>query len=185
VAVQAGDNGRRLTRDVEQDRSGGAPIHGAVEDAGEHDDRGGGRDAVGDRQEEGDGGRRSQARQDADRRPDQRPEEAVEEVLRRQRDGEAGSQIAEDLHRGAQLSAPRIPPSPPTAGRGGLRKRARDFFTAPQRGNGPGGSGTRSHTAKTTYDPTVAIAATLTASAQGCGYTTRSMNSTSRKVDEG
>ena len=48
VAFDGGDDRRRFAWSVEQDGGGGAAVHAAVVDAGEHDERAGGREAVGD-----------------------------------------------------------------------------------------------------------------------------------------
>ena len=60
-----------------QDRRGRAAILRAVIDAGEHDDRLRGIQPEGHRQQDGDAGKRTDARQHADERADQAAEERV------------------------------------------------------------------------------------------------------------
>ncbi len=75
VAVDAGDDGRRLARNVDQDRGGRTAVLRAVIDAGEHDERRQRPEPEGDRQQHRDGGDRADARQ----HPDQRAEQAAEQ----------------------------------------------------------------------------------------------------------
>jgi len=56
VAVDAGHDGRRLARHVEQDRGGRAAVFRAVIDAAQHDDPAGRVHVVGERQQHRDGG---------------------------------------------------------------------------------------------------------------------------------
>ena len=53
VAVEASDDGGRLTGNIDQDRRCRAAVHGAVVDACKHDDAGDGRDAEGDGEQQG------------------------------------------------------------------------------------------------------------------------------------
>ena len=64
---------------------------------GEHDHRGDGRQAEGDRQEHRDGRDRADAGQDADQRPEQDAHQAVEQVPPLERDAEAERKIIEEL----------------------------------------------------------------------------------------
>ena len=90
VAVDAGDDGGRLAGEVQQNGGGRAPVHGAVENPRHHDDRRHrGADDVGDREEKGNGGRRTQTREDADGRADEGSEEGKQQVGSREGDGEA------------------------------------------------------------------------------------------------
>ncbi len=97
VAVERGDDGRTLARQVDEDRRGRAAILRAVIDAGEHDERGFGRQAEGQRQEHGDGGDGSEARQHADGRAEQDAEEAVEQVDRAERGVDAQQKVGEQI----------------------------------------------------------------------------------------
>ena len=76
VAVEAGDDGGRLARDLDQDRGGRAAVLRAVEHAGEHDERADRIELEGDRQQHRHGRKRADARQHADHGADQAPEEA-------------------------------------------------------------------------------------------------------------
>ena len=88
VAVERGDHGGRLAGNVDQDRRGRAAVLGAVIDAGQHDQRAGGIEPEGDRQQHGDGGDRADAGQHADQRADEAAQEGEAEVLQRQGDAE-------------------------------------------------------------------------------------------------
>ena len=76
VAVEAGDDRRRLARQVEQDRRRRAAVLRAVVDAGEHDQRRHRRQRVGHRQQHRDGRDRADAGQHADQRAEQDADEA-------------------------------------------------------------------------------------------------------------
>ena len=109
VAVDRGDRGRRLPRQVDEDRRRRAAVLRAVVDACQHDQR---RDRVepeGDRQQERDRGGRTDPRQDADRRPEHDADEAIEQVLWAQRGLEPEREVLEQLHR--------PPPRPGSRGR--------------------------------------------------------------------
>ena len=81
VAVERGDHGGRLAGNVDQDRRGRAAVLRAVIDAGQHDQRAGGIEPEGDRQQHGDGGDGPDAGQHADQRADEAAEEGEAEVL--------------------------------------------------------------------------------------------------------
>ena len=104
VAVERGDDGGRLARDVDQDGRGRAAVLRAVVDAGQHDERADGIEAEGDRQQHGDGGDRADARQHADQGADQAAEEAIPEVLERERNVHAQRQIGNEVGHGVALS---------------------------------------------------------------------------------
>ncbi len=80
VAVERGDHRRGLAGDVDQDGRRGAAVLGAVVDAGQHDQRADRVEPEGDRQEHGDGGDGTDARQHADERADQAAEKAKGQV---------------------------------------------------------------------------------------------------------
>ena len=88
-----GDDGGALARRVHQDRGGGSAVHGAVVDAGEQDEGGGGIDLVGERQQQGDGERRPQPRQHADGGADRDADQAPHQIVGRQRHGKAGREL--------------------------------------------------------------------------------------------
>ena len=90
VAFEGGDDRGGLARGVEQDRGRGAAVHAAVVDAGEHDEGADGLELVRDREKEGDGQGRADARQDADSGAQKDPEQRPEEVL----GGEGGAEAA-------------------------------------------------------------------------------------------
>ena len=96
VAVERGDDGGRLARNVDQDGRRRAAILRAVIDAREHDERAGRVEAEGDRQQHRDGGDRPDARQHADQRADEAADEAEKDVLERQGDAEAEREITEE-----------------------------------------------------------------------------------------
>jgi hypothetical protein len=81
VAVQRGDDRGRLAGDVHQDGRRRAAVLGAVIDAGEHDQRAHRIEPEGDRQQDGDGRDRADARQHADQRADETAGEAQGDVL--------------------------------------------------------------------------------------------------------
>ena len=92
IAVEAGDDGRSFSRDIQQDRSGRAAVHGAVANAREHDDGGDRIEREGGRQEQRDGRRRTDPGKHADQGSHGDADEAVEKVLRLQRDVKAVEQ---------------------------------------------------------------------------------------------
>ena len=80
MPVQAGDHRGRLTRDIHQDGSGRAAVHGAVIDPGQHDDRGNRGDLEGGGKEQGNGSSRAETGQNTHQRPDKNPEETVDQI---------------------------------------------------------------------------------------------------------
>src|SRR5262249_38864114 len=76
VTLERRDDGGALARRVEQNRRGRAAIHRAVVDAGEKNECRGRLDLEGDRQEQRDGQRRTEAGKDADRGAQRGAEEA-------------------------------------------------------------------------------------------------------------
>ena len=98
VALERGHDGRRLAGRVEQDRGGRAAVHGAVVDAGEHDEGGGRVEVEGDRQQQGDGQRRPDPGQHAHGRAERDPDRRPHQVEGRERDGEALAERGERLH---------------------------------------------------------------------------------------
>ena len=117
VPVEDGDHGRRLAGQPQQHRRDGAAVLGAVEDAGQHDDRGHRLDAVGDRQQDRDGGGRAEAGQHADQHADDDADQAVEQVRRLQDDAEAVDDRIQEIHLALQNSR--------GAGSAGAPRRAR------------------------------------------------------------
>ncbi len=95
VAVDAGHHRRGLARDAHQDRGGRAAILRAVVDAGQHHDRLGGVEAVGDRQQNADAGERADAGQYADQCANEAAQERIEQDIRTERDREAEQQTVE------------------------------------------------------------------------------------------
>ena len=98
VALERGDDRGALARRVEQDRGGRAAIHAAVVDAGEHDQRAGRVELVGDRQEQRDGQRRPDAGQHADRGAERHADQRVEQVHRLERGDQAVGEEREGVH---------------------------------------------------------------------------------------
>ncbi len=82
VAVQAGDDGRGLPGDVQQNRGGRTAVLGAVINSREHDDGRDRRDLEGNGQKDGYGGHGADAGEDPDERPQENPQETVKEVNR-------------------------------------------------------------------------------------------------------
>ena len=91
-------------RDVEQNRSGNGAIHGAVVEAGQHDQAGLGRHVVGDRQQDGDGGDGADARQHAQEVAERDAEEAIEQVLQRSGFAQPDGEIVDQVHPRHQAS---------------------------------------------------------------------------------
>ena len=106
VAVDAGHDGARLAGHADEHGGERAAVLRAVIDAGEHDDGGGRARAVGQRQEQGDGGRRSDARQHADHLAEQHAGEAHGEMRRRQRRRETLHEVEERPHLKARAARP-------------------------------------------------------------------------------
>jgi len=98
VAVDAGDDGRGLARQVDQDRGGRAAVLRAVEDAGEHDQARRRLEMERQRQQHRDGRNGTDAGQHADQGSDQRAGERKEHVRRRQRYPETDHEIVQKLH---------------------------------------------------------------------------------------
>ena len=71
-----------FARRIEQDRGRRAAIHGAVIEAGEHDEGAGRIELCGNRQKQGDGQRRPDAGKDADRRAERHADQAPEQIDR-------------------------------------------------------------------------------------------------------
>ena len=98
VAVQARHHRGGFPGDVQQDRSRGAAVHGAVEYARQHDHR---RDRIhleGHRQEKRDRCGRPETRQNADGRAQDRPDRAVEEVRNGEGNGKSAGKMLEKIH---------------------------------------------------------------------------------------
>ncbi len=89
MAVDGGDDGRSLARDVDQDGGGRAAVLGAVVDAGEQDQRRFRHQRERDRQQHRHCGHRADAGQHADDGAEQHADEAIGDVLQRQRDGKS------------------------------------------------------------------------------------------------
>ena len=98
VAVEQRDDRAGLAGDVDEDRRGRAAVHGAVVDAREHDQRGGGMHREGGRQEEGHGADGPDAGQHADDRADQDADEAREQIAGQQRDRKSVGEAVERSH---------------------------------------------------------------------------------------
>ena len=77
IAIDAGNDRRRLAGDAHQDRRGRAAVHGTVENTGQHDDADGRIEAEGQRQQERDARERPDARQHADNGSPETAEEAI------------------------------------------------------------------------------------------------------------
>ena len=97
VPVKRRDHRRRLAWNVDEDRGGRAAILGAVVDAGQHDQRTDRRQAEGDRQQHGDGGEWTHARQHSDQGADHGPDQAQENVHRRQGDAKTEGEIMKEV----------------------------------------------------------------------------------------
>ena len=91
VAVDAGDDRRRLARQVDEDRRRRAAVLRAVEDAGQHDQPRHRLEVERQRQQHRDRRDRADARQHADQRADQAAQQREPEVLQRQRHAETES----------------------------------------------------------------------------------------------
>ena len=95
VAVEHVDGRGRMARHAEQDGAGAAAVVGAEVHAGQHDERAGRRQVVGDRQQQRDRDQRAQAGQHADQAAEEDADEAVPEVAERDRfvnaEGEVGT----------------------------------------------------------------------------------------------
>ena len=98
VALERGDDRGALTRGIEQDRGGRAAVHATVVDAGEHDQRGGRVELVGDRQQQRHGQRRPDSGQHADSGAERHADQGVEQVDRLQRTGKAVREEREGIH---------------------------------------------------------------------------------------
>ena len=98
VAVDTRDHRRGLSREIDQDGRGGTAVLGAVEDAGQHDQRRDRRDVEGERHQHRDRRHRPDAGQHADQGAHQRADEAVDQVLQRERDAKSEDQIVEEIH---------------------------------------------------------------------------------------
>ena len=105
VAVERGDDGGGLARNIDQDRRGRAAVLCAVIDAGEHDQGRGGLEAEGERQQHGDGRHRPDAGQHAHQGAEKAADEAVEKILPAQRDTEPEREIVQRLHSGLRNPA--------------------------------------------------------------------------------
>ena len=82
VALERRDDRSAFTRGIEQDRRRRAAVHAAIVDAGEHDQRAGRIELVGDRQEKRHRERRTDTRQDADECAERDANQRVEQVDR-------------------------------------------------------------------------------------------------------
>jgi hypothetical protein len=98
VALEGGDDRGGLAGGVEEDGGGGAAEHAAVVDAGEHDERGGGLQAVGDGQQQGDRHGRADAGQHADGRAEQHAQRRPQQVGRGEGRAEALDEGVEGIH---------------------------------------------------------------------------------------
>ena len=98
IAVHGGDHRGHLARHVDEDGGGRAAVHGAVVDGGEHDDGRRRRQERCERQQDGDARGGPDAGQHADQRPQDRANQSEEEVLRRERLGEALEEEADGIH---------------------------------------------------------------------------------------
>src|SRR6185312_9393526 len=98
IAVEAGDDRGRFAGDVQQDRSRGAAVLGAVVDAREHDHRARGIHQERERQEHRDGRRRAEPRHHAHHRAEHHADEAPKQVRRLQGDREPVHQPGKDVY---------------------------------------------------------------------------------------
>ena len=131
VAVERGDDRRRFTRDVDQDRSGRAAVLRAVIDAGQHDQRGRRPKPEGERQQHRHRRHRADAGKHADQRAEEAADETIDQVLPSQRDAKTEDEIAEGFHdsrpparAGSAARAARRTPPPRTQS---TRRRGREF----------------------------------------------------------
>ena len=109
VAFDRGRHRRAFARRVDQDGGGRAAIHAAVIDAGEHDQRAGRIELVGDGQKQRDGQGRSDAGQHADRSAEQNSDQREQKVMRLHRNQHALAERDECIH--DQLSNRSIGPA--------------------------------------------------------------------------
>ena len=98
VALHGGHHTRRFTRCVEQNRSGGAPIHGPVVNAGKKDHGRCGFNLDGDRQQHGDCHRRANAGQHAHSGSQRTADKTPEQINRCGRSGKALHQLIKNIH---------------------------------------------------------------------------------------
>ena len=98
VAVKAGDHGSRFTGNIDQDGGCGAPIHGAVINAGQHDDGRFGGGLEGGGKEQGHGTHGPYPRQYTDQGSDEYPDETIKQILRLEGDRETDSQVIKEVH---------------------------------------------------------------------------------------
>ncbi len=89
VSLDRGHDRTGFARRIEQDGGGRTAIHGAVIEAGKHDEGAGGIEVARDRQEKRDGERRADAGQDADERAKRHADQRPHEIDRRDRRGKA------------------------------------------------------------------------------------------------
>src|SRR5262249_20510808 len=97
VPVETRDDRGRLAWNIDEDGRGRAAVHGAVVDAGQHDDRGDRRHRERRGQKESDRRSGAESRQNPDQRADEDPDEAVEEVDRLERNLKAVEDAPEDV----------------------------------------------------------------------------------------
>ena len=76
ITIETGNHGSRLARNVDQNGSGGAAVHRAIVYSRQHDDRCGGSHFERQRQQQSDGGDRTQTGKHADEGPDKYAGEA-------------------------------------------------------------------------------------------------------------
>ena len=109
IALDHGDGGGRVARQPQQDRRDRAAIHGAVVDAGEHDQRFGRAQMERDRQQHADRRDRPDAGQDADEHSDADADQAVQQRRWRQCDAESEREVVEEFHQRGQsvMGSPR------------------------------------------------------------------------------
>ncbi len=98
VALERGDDRGAFAGGVEQDRRGRTPIHAAIIDAGEHDERPGRIELIGDRQEQCDGQCGADAGQHAHGGAERYADECVEKVHRLGSDQQPLQQEIESTH---------------------------------------------------------------------------------------
>ncbi len=99
IAVEAGHDRRGFPGNVDQNRCDRTAVGHPVVDPGKQDDRRGGVDREGEREQQGDRGGRPDPRQDPDELTDEATGQAVKEVFPGQGDGKTHHQIIPEFHR--------------------------------------------------------------------------------------
>ena len=104
VAVDARDDRSRFARHVHQDRGRRAAVHGAVKDAGHHDEPAGGIQRVAQRQDHRDARGRSQTGKNADQRSGERADERGKQVVEGKGNAQSVENPVQRIHRVGPLA---------------------------------------------------------------------------------